>query len=245
MPSPGDFTYGGLSDCRGVFIVGPTSLAFLVTGAGPTAAYTDWAYQAGLPPDQQGPADDPDFDGLVNLLEFVLARDPLRTNVAGILATTVVVGSERFPAVTFVRRLDLGGVTFGVLTSADLAFASLLGVEQVSATAVGAGLEQVVIRSVVPLAERAESVLPARGDAACRTGGDHRRVVTGRRHEPEHGPRTLRPRRAAHFRGSLRRRGRGEHRDQPGVLRGRRECRQPARGHRQVLRRGRHRSARR
>ena len=75
--------------------------------------------------------------------------------MAGILATTVVVGSERFPAVTFVRRLDLGGVTFGVLTSADLAFASLLGVEQVSATAVGAGLEQVVIRSVVPLAERA------------------------------------------------------------------------------------------
>ena len=151
---PGDFTYGGLTDCRGVFIVGPTSLAFLVTGAGPTAAYTDWAYREGLPADQQGAGDDPDYDGLVNLLEFVLASDPLQTNVSGILATTVVVDGQRFPAVTFVRRLDLGGVTFGVLSSADLAFASLLGSEQVSATAIAVGLEQVVIRSLVPLALR-------------------------------------------------------------------------------------------
>ena len=149
-----DFSYGGLPDCRGVFIVGPTSLAFLVTGAGPTAAYTDWAYQTGLPADLQGPALDPDDDGLVNLLEFLLARDPLHTNVSGIIATTVVVDGQRFPAVTFVRRLDLGGVTFGVRTSADLAFANLLGVEQVSATANGAGLEQVVIRSVVPLTQQ-------------------------------------------------------------------------------------------
>ena len=242
---PGDFTYSGLPDCRGVFIVGPTSLAFLVTGAGPTAAYTDWAYQAGLPADQQGAAQDPDNDGLVNLLEFVLARDPLQTNVSGIIATTVVVDGQRFPAVTFVRRLDLGGVTIGVLTSADLAFASLLGVEQVSVhrdrRRAGAGRH--------PLAgaarPAAESVLPARGDAAARAGGDHRHVVTGRRHEPAHGSRALRPRRAADFRGSLRRRGRFEHRDQPGVLRGRWQYRQPARGRRQVLRRGRHRSARR
>ena len=167
----------------------------------------------------RGRRDDPDNDGLVNLLEFVLARDPLQTNVSGIIATTVVVDGQRFPAVTFVRRLDLGGVTFGVLTSADLAFASLLGVEQVSATAIDVGLEQVVIRSAGAARPAAESVLPARGDAADRAGGDHRHVVTGRRHEPAHGSRTLRPRRAADFRGSLRRRGRFEHRDQPGVLR--------------------------
>jgi autotransporter-associated beta strand protein len=151
---PGDFTYSGLPDCRGVFIVGPTSLAFLVTGTGPTAAYTDWAYQAGLPADQQGAAQDPDNDGLVNLLEFVLARDPLQTSVAGITATTVVVLGQRFPAITFVQRVDLGGVTIGALTSADLAFASLLGGEQVSSIPIDVGLAQVVIRSLVPLAER-------------------------------------------------------------------------------------------
>jgi autotransporter-associated beta strand protein len=150
----GDFSYSGLSDCRGVFIVGPTSLAFLVTGVGPTAAYTDWAYQSGLPGDQQGASQDPDNDGLVNLLEFVLARDPLQTNVSGIVATTVVVDGQLFPAVTFVQRLDLGGVTIGALTSADLTFASLLGGEQVSSTPVEVGLAQVVIRSLVPLAQR-------------------------------------------------------------------------------------------
>src|SRR5262249_41804585 len=134
--------------------VGPTSLAFLVTGTGPTAAYTDWAYQTGLPADQRGAADDPDNDGLVNLLEFLLATNPLQTNVSGIIATTVGVDGERFPAVTFARRLDLGGGTFGVRTSAGLAFARLLDVGQVPATAAGAGLEQVVIRSVVPLTQQ-------------------------------------------------------------------------------------------
>src|SRR6185369_11579295 len=103
---PSDFVYSGLPDGRGVFIVGPTSLAFLVTGTAPTAAYTYWAHQTGLPADQQGAAQDPDDDGLVNLLEFLLARDPLHTNVPGIIATTVVVDGQRFPAVTFVRRLD-------------------------------------------------------------------------------------------------------------------------------------------
>ena len=116
--------------------------------------HTDWAYQAGLPADQQGAAQDPDNDGLVNLLEFVLARDPLQTNVSGIAATTVVVDGQRFPAVTFVQRLDLGSLTVGALTSADLAFASLLGSEQVSSTPIDAGLAQVVIRSLVPLAQR-------------------------------------------------------------------------------------------
>ena len=181
---PGDFIYSGLPDCRGVFIVGPTSLAFLVTGTGPTAAYTDWAYQAGLPPDQQGAGDDPDDDGLVNLLEFFLARDPLRTNVPGIIATTVVVDGQRFPAVTFVRRLDLGGVTFGVLTSADLAFASLLGVE--AGVRDGGRRRPGAGRDPLGGAARpaAQSVLPARGDAAHRAGGDHRHVVAGRGHEP-------------------------------------------------------------
>jgi autotransporter-associated beta strand protein len=151
---PQDFAYSGLPDCRGVFLVGPTSLAFLVTGTGPTAAYTDWAYQTGLPADQQGASHDPDNDGLVNLLEFVLARDPLQSNVSGITATTVILDGQRFPAVTFVQRLDLGGVTIGALTSADLAFASLLGGEQVSSTPIDVGLAQVVIRSLLPLAQR-------------------------------------------------------------------------------------------
>ena len=41
---PADFFAAGLGADRGVFLVGPTSLQFLVTGAGPTASYTHWAY---------------------------------------------------------------------------------------------------------------------------------------------------------------------------------------------------------
>ena len=151
---PGDFTYSGLP------------IAAASSSSVPRASRFSSPAPDRRPRTPTGPIrrvcrrisrerhDDPDNDGLVNLLEFVLARDPLQTNVSGIIATTVVVDGQRFPAVTFVRRLDLGGVTFGVLTSADLAFASLLGGEQVSATAIDVGLEQVVIRSLVPLAQR-------------------------------------------------------------------------------------------
>lgn len=42
--------------------------------------YEDWPALAGLPPDQRGPGDDPDGDGLPNLLEYALARDPAKPN---------------------------------------------------------------------------------------------------------------------------------------------------------------------
>jgi hypothetical protein len=166
---PSDFTYSGLPDHRGVFLVGPAGLQFLITGAGPTAAYSHWAYLAGLPADQQGAAQDPDNDGLTNLLEFVLARDPLHTSVSGIAASTVVVEDQTYPAVTFVRRLDLGGVRTQVLASPDLTFSNLLAVESVSAIPLGDGTEEVVVRSGVPLSQRPNqffrlaATLPAEG----------------------------------------------------------------------------------
>jgi hypothetical protein len=66
---PGDFSYSGSPDLRGVFLVGPASLQFLITGAGPTAAYTDWAYRTGCPPISKGRAG-PGQRRPDNLLEF-------------------------------------------------------------------------------------------------------------------------------------------------------------------------------
>ena len=242
---PGDFTYGGLPDCRGVFIVGPTSLAFLVTGTGPTAAYTDWAYQAGLP---RGSAGAGARSGQRR------PRQPARVRPRPRSAPDQRVRDPRDHGRRRRRAIPRGHLRSTARSRrrddrrADIRRSGIREParrEQVSSTAdrrrPGAG------RHPLGGAARraAESVLPARGDAAHRAGGDHRHLVAGRRHEPAHGSRTLRPRRAADFRGSLRRRGRVEHRDQPGVLRGRWQCRQPARGRRQVLRRGRHRPARR
>lgn len=164
--TPTDLGYTGLPDHRGVFNVGPGALQFLVTGAGPTAAYSHWVYRNGLPPEQAGAGDDPDRDGLANLLEFALGRPPLEAGNDGVLATTVEIDGVGYPAVRFRRPLDRGGVTIDVLASADLAFTSLSGTEQVSATPAGDGLEEALVRSLVPLAEqgrqffRLEATLP-------------------------------------------------------------------------------------
>ena len=151
---PADFFVDGLGADRGVLLVGPTSLQLLVTGTGPTASYTHWASVTGLPADQQGAEQDPDGDGLTNLYEFVTGADPLHTNVSGLVATTVTVDGTAYPAVSFLRRQDLGGVTTEVRVAPDLAFASLLATEEVSVTRHGDGMDEVVVRSAVPLAQQ-------------------------------------------------------------------------------------------
>ncbi len=157
----GDITSTGPVGYRGVFLVEPTELRFLITGAGPTAEFTHWAFTEGLPEGQRGAGDDPDLDGIPNLLEFVQGLDPLLADGDRVRATTVEVNGERYPAIAFVRRQasGLGGVTTGVLASASpqLSFApaSLLATEEVSSTPRGDGLEDVVVRSIVPVTQEA------------------------------------------------------------------------------------------
>jgi hypothetical protein len=133
-------------------VVGPSALQFLVTGAGPTAAYTHWAF-VNLPEGRRGPSDDPDGDGEPNLLEFALGLDALQAGSDGSRATTVEEGGVTYPAIAFVRREDLGGVTVEVQVSAHLDFTSSLGWVEVSAESRGDGTEDVVVRSAVPLSQ--------------------------------------------------------------------------------------------
>src|SRR5206468_12467213 len=116
---PVDLSFTGPSGYRGVLLVGPTALDFLVTGAGATAEYTHWAYLH-LPEGQRGAADDPDGDGLANLLEFALGLDPLGVGGDGVRATTVELSGETYPAIVFARRQNLGGVTVDVRISPGL-----------------------------------------------------------------------------------------------------------------------------
>ena len=148
-----DLTASGLAGFRGVFVVGPTSLQFLVTGVGETAAYTDWAYH-NLPPDQRGAADDPDGDGLANLLEFELGLDAAGAGGDGIRATTVEAAGQTYPAVVYTRRMDSGGAVVAVRVAGAPDFAALLDSVEVSAAPQGDGTDEVVVRSVVPLSTR-------------------------------------------------------------------------------------------
>jgi hypothetical protein len=146
-----DFSFSGLPGHRGLFVVGPAELQFLVTGFGPAAEYTHWSYTSGLPEGAREATDDPDLDGIVNLLEFLTASDPLRANPQALAVTTVEEDGRVYPAVRFTRRVNLGGVTAGVLASAMLDFSSSLGTVEVSASGQGDGTEEVVVRSRVPL----------------------------------------------------------------------------------------------
>src|SRR5262249_52375896 len=145
-----DLTASGLAGFRGVFLVGPNALQFLVTGVGETAAYTDWAYR-NLPPDQREATADPDGDGLSNLLEFALGLDATGAGADGTRATTVEVGGQTYPALVYTRRVDRGGADVAVRVARGPDFAALLDAVEVSASPRGDGMDEVVARSSVPL----------------------------------------------------------------------------------------------
>jgi autotransporter-associated beta strand protein len=149
-----DLALAPTSGYLGVLQLDATSLKFHVTGVGPTAEYTHWAYLEGLPPGLDGPDDNPAGDGVPNLLKFVLALDPNAATPQGIAPTTVQEGDASYPAIVYIRRKALGGVTVDVLVAPDLEFATLLGAVEVSATDNGDGTELVTVRSAVSTAQQ-------------------------------------------------------------------------------------------
>jgi autotransporter-associated beta strand protein len=148
-----DLGYAGISSYLGVLLVEPTSLRFVAAAGGPGAVYDLWTYLNGLPADQRGFDDNPTGDGTSNGLKFYLGKNPNEASPQGIVATTVNVGGVIYPAVSFDRRENLGGVVGIVIVSPDLGFASDLGSVEVSSDSLGNGMEHVVVRSLVPLSQ--------------------------------------------------------------------------------------------
>jgi hypothetical protein len=140
---------------------------FVAAAGGPGAVYDLWTYLIGLPSDQRGFDDNPSGDGTPNGLKFYLAKDPFVAAPQGIVPTTVQVEGATYPAISFVRREDTGGVVGVVLVAPTLAFAGDLGSAEVSATSQGDGTELVVMRSLTPLSSepnqffRVVATLPA------------------------------------------------------------------------------------
>ncbi len=165
--APDDFSFSGLGDQRGAFVLAGGELRFVATGAGPTAEYTHWAFDSGLPAALRGPEDDADNDGIPNLLEFVLDLDPLRPGAVDLVPATLDVDGMTYPAVGYVRRTGLGGVSAAIQASDGPGFAALHDVVEVSVQPRDDGTEQVVVRSAIPLSQmpnqyfRLTATLPA------------------------------------------------------------------------------------
>lgn len=147
----GDFSLTPPAGYGGSLAVHDGALWFTPIPTGPAGLFQAWAVQAGLPVGQRGATDDPDGDRRANLLEFALALDPTLIDEPDILPTTVTVDGLEYPAVNYVRRRDVGGVSIGVEVSSNPGFATLLAAVEVSVDPQPDGTELVLARSTVPL----------------------------------------------------------------------------------------------
>ncbi len=80
--------------------------------------YQDWPALQSLPPDERGPADDPDGDGLPNLLEYALARDPAAPGAEP--PTRIVREAGGPPVLVFRRDMRLIDLELEIQVSGDL-----------------------------------------------------------------------------------------------------------------------------
>jgi hypothetical protein len=85
--------------------------------------YAQWPALENVAPELQGMADDPDGDGLPNLLEYAFARVPSLPDAAEALPKIrlVATGDETFPELTFLRDERLTDLVYEVQASSSLA----------------------------------------------------------------------------------------------------------------------------
>lgn len=105
---------------------GATITTASFTGSGtltvgpPSGGFSSWITQAFIsgtvPALQQGPNDDPDNDGISNLVEYAIAsQDPTVPNAS--------IGSFNGTLLSFSKRLDASGLTYAIQESTDLGIA--------------------------------------------------------------------------------------------------------------------------
>jgi len=96
--------YDASTPTYGSYFAGTGSLT--VTDSPVVGGYASWAAAKGLdgtPGKANGPTDDPEYDGIENLLEYVLNGNPLASDMA-ILPTQSIVGTNF--VFSFTRRID-------------------------------------------------------------------------------------------------------------------------------------------
>ncbi len=130
-----------------------TSSVVNVTLAGPSPTFAEWKADKGLPVGQDGPGDDPDGDGMSNVVEFAFGTHPMQSQSRALPANRRhSEGGLEFPAVTFIRRKSLNGANILVEAFSGIPFGAPAGTTQVGqAEDLGDGTERVTIRGQTPL----------------------------------------------------------------------------------------------
>jgi len=105
-------------------------------------------------PNVSGPTADPDGDGLSNLMEYALNRNPKSPDAGGVFVTGAVQDSgQQYLSLTCHRRLAATDLTFTPESGGDLSYWSGTDCVIVSVTDDGNGLtETVVVRDTYPMA---------------------------------------------------------------------------------------------
>lgn len=115
------------------------------------SVFESWISQSGAKVEDSKAGDDPDNDGLTNLLEFIFDTNPMSSNESSAVVSSVELEGETYPTLTFpVQRLR-GEVSVTVRASTSLAFVDSLGTTEVSRTPETASTDTVVMRSLVPV----------------------------------------------------------------------------------------------
>ncbi len=122
--------------------------------------YEDWVLANALTGPNSDPNEDFDFDGIVNFLEFACGSDPKVPSAADLPTMELVVNptdGERYPTMTYRRRIAAGTLTYVIRRSTDLSAWSDVPVgerEQVGAAVpVGDGVTEVVTIRILPSIE--------------------------------------------------------------------------------------------
>ncbi|MFD2257576.1 hypothetical protein ACFSSA_12910 [Luteolibacter algae] len=137
-----------------------TSRAAVVTDLGGGArsnivvrdGFEDWALQNSIPVNEAGANDDPDKDGVPNLLEYITGSNPTGSSTISTPVSFVTVGAESYQTISIVRRKNLTGVTMGAESSTDMfRTAPVPAIEHGMPEDLGDGFERITYRSTVPV----------------------------------------------------------------------------------------------
>jgi hypothetical protein len=148
------------TDPKGFLSTTPNAFEFSLAVGGSRVAnfadstdrYASWAAGHGLLAGQSGTGDDPDRDGLANLVEFALGLDPKKASATTqAQARMVQINGSRYPALEFVRSKDAVGAEFELATSTDLLNWTVVPAAIEAQQDLGPDTERVRLRGTSPL----------------------------------------------------------------------------------------------